>query len=285
MTQSQTLMALIAMHDNSIDTAGIPALGHEEAGIMAREELHRFLALVESLSSDDWNQPTDCTAWTVRDMLAHQAGAYAGFASWSEFKRQMTAKAGPGQMMVDGMNDRQLADRAGREPSELISELRTVGPRAIRTRQRLPWPLRKLRAPMGPPLGTTSIEYLTDLIYTRDTWMHRADIARATSRPFAQTAAHDGRVVALVMRDLSRVLAEQLRGHSVVFDLGGPAGGRYRVGKMAEPTAIVKMDVVEFNRLASRRLTPQVARSQGLVMISGDHSLADLILAETSVPY
>ena len=91
----------------------------------------------------------------------------------------MTAKAAPGQMMVDGMNERQLADRAGRTPDQLISELRAVGPKGIRTRQRLPWPLRKLPIPWGPPLGTTPVDYLTDLIYTRDTWMHRADICRA----------------------------------------------------------------------------------------------------------
>ncbi len=285
MAQTQTLMTTIDMRDDTIDAATIPALTHSEAGIMARNELNHFLELVESLTGDDWHQPTDCTAWTVRDMLAHQAGAYAGYASWGEFKRQLTAQAGPGQMMVDGMNDRQIADRAGHSPAELISELRVVGPRAIRTRQRLPLPLRKLPVPFGPPLGTVPVDYLTDLIYTRDTWMHRADIARATNRPFAQTTEHDGRVVALVMRDLSRVLAKHLRGCTVVFDLGGVAGDRYRFGKMAEPTAILMMDVVEFNRLASGRLGVEAARNQGLVTISGDRSFADQILAQTSVPY
>ena len=138
MAQANTLTATIQMRDDTIDTTQISALAHSEAGVMAREELNRFLALVESLSGDDWQQPTDCTEWSVRDMLAHQAGAYAGFSSWGEFKRQMTAKAAPGQMMVDAMNARQLADRAGCTPGELISELRSVGPKAIRTRQRLP---------------------------------------------------------------------------------------------------------------------------------------------------
>ncbi len=285
MAQANTLTATIQMRDDTFDSAQIPALAHSEAGVMAREELNRFLALVESLSGDDWQQPTDCTEWSVRDMLAHQAGAYAGFSSWSEFKHQMTAKAAPGQMMVDAMNARQLADRAGCTPSELINELRSVGPRAIRTRQRLPLPLRKLPVPFGPPLGTVPVEYLTDLIYTRDTWMHRADIARATGKSFMQTADHDGRVVALVVRDLARTLQDALRGRSLVLDLSGAAGGRFQIGTMAEPTAILKMDVVEFNRLASGRISPEAVQSLGLVAVSGDRSFADQVLAETSVPY
>ena len=56
--------------------------------------------------------------------------------------------------------------------------------------------------------------------------MHRADISRATGRAFLQTAEHDGRVIALVVRDLARTLKDTLRGRTVVFDLSGAAGGR-----------------------------------------------------------
>ena len=285
MAQAQLLTATIPMRDDLIDALAVPDLTHDEAGGMARKELQCFLALVETLSGDDWEQPTDCTEWSVRDILAHQAGAYAGYTSWSEFRRQVTARPGPGQMQVDALNRRQLADRVGRTPVELISELRAVGPKGIRTRQRLPWPLRKLPVPFGPPLGTVKVEYLTDMLYTRDTWMHRADIAQATGRPFVQTAQHDGRVTALVVRDLAHTLKGMLRGRTVVFDLGGAGGGRYRIGTMAEPTVIVKMDVVDFHRLASGRLTAQAAKDQDRVVLSGDRSCGDEVLAATSVPY
>ena len=49
----------------------IPFQPHEMAPL-ARTELLRFLTLVESLSGDDWTQPTDCTAWNVRAVLAHR---------------------------------------------------------------------------------------------------------------------------------------------------------------------------------------------------------------------
>jgi len=285
MAQVQTLMQRFEMRDDILDAEEISALAHDEAGIIAREELNRFLAVVESLSGDDWRQPTDCTDWTVRDILAHQAGSYAGSASWREFKRHMSIKPKPDQMQVDAINACQLADRAGHSPADLISELRRVGPKAINVRQRLPWLLRKLPIPFGPPLGTAAVEYLTDLIFTRDTWMHRVDICRATGRPFTQTAEHDGRIVALVLRELVKKLQPHLRGQSVIFDLTGPAGGRFRIGSLAEPSAILKMDVLEFNRLASERISAEEARTQKLVTISGDHSFATQLLSHTVVPY
>lgn len=285
MTQSQRLVNEFVVSDSTVDAARIPALSHKEAEVLAHQELDRFLAVVETLRGEDWQQPTDCTAWTVRDIVAHQAGAYAGYASWGEFRRQMSAKPGPGQMQIDGINARQLADRAERTPAQLITELRTVGPQGIRNRSRVPWLLRKLPIPFGPPLGTQPVAYLTDLIYTRDTWSHRLDICRATDRPFKQTPDHDGRMMALVLRDLAHKLEKQLRGQSVIFDLVGPAGGRYRIGSLAEPTAILKMDALDFNRRASDRLSAQAVLAQGLVSISGDRSFAQQILAQSSVPY
>jgi uncharacterized protein (TIGR03083 family) len=285
MNSAQTFTKVYPMDHPVIDASQIAALDHAEAGRIAYAELDRFLALVESLSGDDWQQPTDCTDWTVRDMLAHQAGAYAGGASLAEFLHQYSARPGAGQMVVDAANARQVADRAGLGPVELISELRRVGPAAVRARQRLPKLLRNLTMPMGPPLGTVPVRYLTDLIYTRDTWMHRADICRATGKPFVQNPEHDGRMVALVLHDLAKILDSHLRGQSVVFDLSGLAGGRYRIGHTPEPSTIIKMDVLEFNRLASGRLTPEAAKAEGLVTASGDRNFADQILALTSVPY
>ncbi|HEU4912361.1 MAG TPA: hypothetical protein VFV76_10715 [Actinomycetes bacterium] len=41
-----------------------------------------------------------------------------------------------------------------------------------------------------------TLGYLTDVILTRDTWMHRSDIAAATGRAMTLTAEHDGVLVA-----------------------------------------------------------------------------------------
>ena len=102
-------------------------------------------------------------------MVAHLAGAVTGSTSVGEFVRQnmtnpyLKEVADP----VDGINRLQLEERAGKSHAELVAEFRTNGQVAVRNRQRLPWVVRQLRAPMGPALGLTALEYLLDTLYPR----------------------------------------------------------------------------------------------------------------------
>ncbi|HEY6541518.1 MAG TPA: maleylpyruvate isomerase N-terminal domain-containing protein, partial [Ktedonobacteraceae bacterium] len=128
----------------------IPPLSHRESVSMATLELERFLAVVTSLSDDDWEKPTACTLWSVRQIVAHVTGACASHAHWSEFKRQGSSRVqrpyrARGLSFLDSMNQVQVDDRASATPAALIDELQRVGPRAISTRARLPWLLRALR--------------------------------------------------------------------------------------------------------------------------------------------
>lgn len=271
-----------------LDAANIPPLIHAEAGAMARVELERFLIQVRSLAGDDWDKPTDCTLWNVRQVLAHQAGAYASFASWGQFIRQWSQlfkKRRPGELAVDVVNHLQVGDRANASPDELIIELEEVGPKAIATRQRLPAFLRALRVPFGPPLGFARVGYLTDLIYTRDTWSHRLDICRATGREMILTPYHDGRIMALVMRDLAAKLQRERKGISLVFQLTGPAGGSWRIGSVDTPAAALQMDALDFSRLTSGRLAPDEVRERPLVAINGDLEMAMWALDHSTVAY
>jgi uncharacterized protein (TIGR03083 family) len=271
-----------------VRATGIPAQTVDEAGQRAREELDRFLAIVESLEGDDWMQPTDCTEWSVRDILAHAAGTAAGWASWGEWFRQYPFNRYMRQadVPVDGINRRQLEDRVGRSPEDLIAELRAVAPKAIRTRLGLPGVLKGMRTDLGPPRGKAPLRYLLEIIYMRDMWMHRHDICRATGRTFEQTAAHDGRVVALVMRDIAEALRDSLGGRAIRFDLRGAAGGSYLVGLGVEPEAAVEMDVLEFNRLASGRLAADDALADGRArIVGGDRAFAEDVLRRTLVLY
>lgn len=293
------------------NVADIPPLNHKEAGRMAGVEVERFIALLETLSADDWHKPTYCTRWNVHQMVSHQAGAYAGFASWAEFRHQwgLPPQPKPGQMTVDAVNDLQVADRAEARPAELIAELRRVGPQAIATRQRIPAAVRGLRFDMGlflytwqlsgmvcalrRPYGPTGVafnhntqtmrgamrlDYITDLIYIRDTWMHRMDICLATGREMVLTDAHDGRMMALVMRDLAEQLKDVLEGQTVAYDIPGPGGGCWKIGPAPIPAATIQMDLLYFNVLASARMTPDEARAQSLASIGGDVEVANLAL-------
>ncbi len=254
---------------------------------MATLELERFLALVTSLSEDAWEKPTACPLWNVRQMLAHVTGAAASYASFAEFKRQNSFKVqrpyrASGLSFLDSLNQIQVNDRAAAPPAALIDELRTVGPRAIATRARLPVLLRALRVPL-PALGLVPVGYLTDLIYTRDMWMHRLDLCRATGREMVMTPEHDGRIVSLVMRDVAKKLTATLRNTSMVYHLSGGVDGTWQLGAKVPPATTLHLDVVNFNLLASGRLTPEEAWS--CVSLEGEAALAREALKHTNVPY
>ena len=56
------------------------------------------------------------------------------------------------------------------------------------------------------------------MILTRDTWMHRVDISRATGRDLVLTAEHDGRIVADVVDEDVVALVAELMGRSLHYD-------------------------------------------------------------------
>ena len=246
---------------------------HEAYGLLSTE-LERFIGLVETLGPEDWGKPTACSAWNVRDILAHQAGGYASGASYMELIHQYGRIPKLGQLPEDAINEVQLSERSGKSPAELIAELRTVGPIAA---QKWSYHFRLLKLLSIPhrTAGSLSLRHLMWVIHSRDTWMHRLDICRSTGRKFEQTAEHDGRIAELVMLDVAKSLTRQLDGKSIAFNLAGIAGGNWKIGN-SEPAATIQMDVLDFNIFASGRYTYEQARP--LSTIAGNIELAERAL-------
>lgn len=272
----------------------ISELSHHEALDLTTVENERFLALVDTLGPNDWEQPTACARWNVRQIVAHLAGSDAGYVKFSELKSQNSGRAqrpyrAAGFSKLDALNQIQVDDRKDASPADLIAELREMGPKALKHRQRIPAVIRRLPLPMGLlfPFKQTWVQigYLTDLILMRDLWMHRLDISRATSRPMELTPEHDGRITALVVRDLTQSLPSSLQEAGIIYRLTGPAGGSWQFGPGVTPAAGLTMDALDFHRIASGRLAAEDAVSQALVTLEGEVDLARRILAGTSVTY
>lgn len=274
----------IGVKDMVQNAASIPACTHGEAGQLSQVEYERVLALLETLDGDDWQQPTYCTAWTVRDMVAHLAGAVAGSTSMAEFKRQNVSNPYVKQYdnPVDGTNRLQLEDRADKTPAELVAEFRQSGQIAVQNRQKLPWIVRKIHLPMGD-LGFASFEYLMDVIYPRDQWMHRYDICAATGKKMTVTAEHDGRIVALVLLDIAKKLRKQLGNRTIMVELTGALTAVYQFGSKAEPDCVAAIDVFDFNLRASGRISAVGALSR--TAVTGDSAVAEWFLQNMEVPY
>jgi hypothetical protein len=147
---------------------------------------------------------------------------------------------------VDGMNELQIREREKLSNADLVGELMTVGPKAVKGRWGTPPPMRYLPIPFGPPVGWAPLKYLLDVGFTRDVWCHRIDICSATGRPMHLTPEHDGRLVADIVAEWASI-------HGQPFDLvlEGPAGGAFAQGSDGEH---VEIDAIEFIRILSGRL-------------------------------
>jgi uncharacterized protein (TIGR03083 family) len=228
----------------------VPPIGRAEATQLARVEYERFLALLRALEPDDWSLPTDCTRWTVKDVAAHIVGETEAFASVREFAHQW--RLGPGvrreigaHELIDGVNEVQVRDRRTHPPAQLIDAMAARAEPAVRLRRRLPRPLRAVPVTF-PVVGRRSVGYLVDLVITRDVWMHRVDITRATGAELVLTPEHDGRLVADMVSDWASTHADPF-----VLELTGPAGGTFVRGDVPA----TRIDAIEFLRIVSGRGT------------------------------
>jgi uncharacterized protein (TIGR03083 family) len=220
---------------------------HRDWMAAAEEEYRRLGSVLAGLADDEWHRPTDCAEWDVHDVVAHLVGAAESAASVREMRRQQKLGRAlrPGEPDVDGMNAVQVRERADAGPERLRHDLADAGVRGLRARRRIPAPVRALPIPFGPPLGTRPLGYLMGRIYTRDAWMHRVDIARATGRLPELTPAHDGAIVADVVTEWAAVHGRPYR-----LTLTGPAGGTWSTGTDGE---VIELDAIEFCRILSGR--------------------------------
>ena len=186
-------------------------------------------------------------------MCQHVLGACEAGASMGENVHQMRqARAhrkqhgGPLEAALSAV---QVRERAHLTPAQVIDRLTSVAPKTVRGRTRIPAVVRnhvKLKVD-GPVHETWKLGYLIDTIYLRDLWMHRVDVARASTGLSSSAAGHDGRIVADIVVDWAR-----RHGKPFVLELTGAAGGAYAQRPDASGAERVELDAVEFCRAPGR---------------------------------
>lgn len=227
-------------------------LPHVDAMRLARTEYQRFADAVASLDHGDWAEPTDCTGWTVHDLVAHTVGMATMASSLLENIRQSRAarkRLRPGQQFIDALTAHQV-ERFGQQANDqLVQSTAAVGPKAAKARARTPRFLRNRTAPepqlVNGAAESWTIGFAVDTILTRDPWMHRIDLARATHHPLVLTGEHDGAIVA-------DVVEEWAARHNQPYHLRltGPAGGQWHYGTTG---ARLDLDAIEFCRILAGR--------------------------------
>lgn len=236
-------------HDQTATPPRAAAIPRPAALELARTEYQRMLGLLRSLTPEQWSARTDCPEWDVRQMAAHALGMVEMAASLREQMRQTRGARRRGGVFIDALTALQVDERADWSPERIVDRFAKRWPKAVAGRRRTPGFVR--RRPMPVPQEVEgrdeiwTVGYLVDVILTRDPWMHRVDIARATGAPNELTAAHDGVLVADVVSEWAA-----RHGRPYALRLTGPAGGSFSAGTGGPE---FELDAVEFCRAVSGR--------------------------------
>ncbi|MGH8962723.1 MAG: maleylpyruvate isomerase family mycothiol-dependent enzyme [Jatrophihabitantaceae bacterium] len=226
-----------------------PALERATAMRLAATEYQRLLELLASLGPSDWTIATECPGWDVHAMASHALGMAEMAASVRESMRQQRAATRRGGVFLDALTGLQVEEHADLTAQAIVARFERVAPKAVRGRRRAPGFVRRRTMPQPQTVGDHeekwTFGYLLDVILTRDPWMHRIDISRATGAPHVLTADHDGVLVHDVVQEWA------LRhGRPFTLRLTGPAGGYWSIGTGGPD---VELDAVEFCRILSGR--------------------------------
>jgi uncharacterized protein (TIGR03083 family) len=232
----------------SVDS--IPEIGHDEAMDLAAAEYDRVLRLADKLTDSDWTRQTDCTEWDVRAMLGHMLGHLELQADAEERMRLVKTAAElakqSGRLRLDEMTALQVREHAHLTSQELTRALHDATPRGLAGRRAMTVEQRAVPYMSElPGESPWTFGYLFDIIHTRDPWMHRIDITRATGLDMELSATHDGRIVADVVADWAR-----RHGQPFSLTLAGPAGASYHA---SDGGPHLTLDAVAFCRIMCGR--------------------------------
>ena len=231
-------------------------VSHSEARTLAESQLRAMIELLRSLDDEDWEKPTECEGWSVRDIAAHVLGWVEALTSPAEMARLSLATRRYRKQFgekVDAQNQAQVEMRKDLSPRELVARLDRSADRFISVRFAV-GRVTKFVPLYNSFFGLTSVRFVADVIFTRDHFMHRIDISRAVGRE-VECGDAERRIVQDVVRNWERNAAPQAR-----LNLTGPAGGHFVLGS---PRADIEGDALDFCRLLCGRADTSVMKVDG----------------------
>jgi uncharacterized protein (TIGR03083 family) len=249
-------------------------------------------ALCRPFTDEQWDTPTECPGWTVRDQISHLIGTERMLGGKPE-----SAHRAPEVPYVHNpigrMNEDHVDERRGRAGASVLAEFdETVAERLLQLRRST---ADDFATPAQTPTGPGTV---ADFLHIRvmDTWVHEQDIRRAVGLP-----GHLGGPVAehAVDRFLTGLLmvvgkrAGATTGQSLRLVLTGPVhrdvsvvvGERAQLAPepVAAPTATVRMGSGCYVTVSTGRQpgTPYV--DDGRIVVSGDAALGRAFVAGMNI--
>lgn len=250
----------------------LPGLAGAAAREVAAAQQDALITLVKTIPPASWNRPTDCSEWSVKDIVCHLVAVAELFTSPRELVRQQaraTRRRRDFPSKLDALNHTAVEARRHLTPAELVKRLEETSHPYLRLRARVGRWGRVVPIYM-PHMGWANWAFFMDVIITRDVFMHRIDIARGAGAAL-DLGDHDRRVVADLVRHWERSSGARCR-----LELTGPAGGTFECGRSRD--AEISGDAVDFARMLSGRAGTEV------MTIAGDTAAARRWLA-TPIPF
>ena len=247
-----------------------------------------LLGLAAELTEDDWERPTACPGWTVRDVYSHVIGIESGLLGRSP--APVLEDHGPHVRNEMGRsNEAEVLLRRDRPGPEVVAELDEVASARLAA-------LRSMSdadfaAEIPTPAGPGTYESFLG-IRVVDCWVHEQDVRRAAGRPGHLSGAAVDRSLANAVSAMPYVVGKRAgapEGATVAFDVTGATARRWAVtveGGRArpvpevppEPTAHVSADVGTFMALACGRVDPEEELAAGRVTVLGDPEVGTAVV-------
>lgn len=244
--------------------------------------------LCADLSDDEWNRPTDCPGWTVKDHVVHMLGTESMLAGDPAPDVQI-GDAPHVRNDIGRFNEQWVVAYRDRPGADALADFRAVTARRLEQLRALPpekWDEEGF-TPEGPGPYRQFME-----IRVFDCWYHDQDVREALGRPgYLEGPVADRSLERIPRKGLPYVVGKKAaapQGTTVVFDVTGSppivaaigVDGRAALldAVPADPTVRITLDRRTFARLAGGRWTGDQARTLGSVRVDGDADLGHRVV-------
>ena len=259
-------------------------------------EIHaELLSLLKSLSAQDWQKPTVCLGWLVKDVALHILGSEIGNISRRRDGWEANVLIDTWEELVAFVNDWNqnwvsvarrispplLIDLLDLSGSQMCAYFQTLDPFSIGAS--VDW--------VGPKPAPVWLDLARE--YT-ERWHHQQHIRDAVDRPGLKQPRYLSPVLDTFIRALPRTYQsiQADENTSVSISITGEAGGRWSIlrengewnfykGAPDKPTAEVLVDQDVAWRLFTRGIDPEKALKE--MIFKGDQTLAHKVLGMTSI--
>lgn len=242
----------------------------------------------------DFEKPTECPGWTVKDQISHLVGSEKRLAGVATPRAEVTDQ--PHIRNKTGLINEQDVEARRHQPGhEVVAELADYLPQRMEQLREVQGPEVIVGGVHGPE--TTLREHLTDR--TAEFWCHGQDIRVALDRPGDLDTPAAAVFVETALAALPRVVVEAgiAPGRAVIVDVTGPLMARDGVrvwvdednspsaeplfsgqdrhdGEEPEDVTTIQLTTDAFTRrVAGRRTTEEITYS-----VAGDEATAKAVL-------